>query len=63
MDESIGTYIGYNFFKNSWLGLGYNFNGFKESDFSSLRHSNQGAYLKFRLKFDQESLKDTLELF
>ena len=63
IDESIGTYIGYNLFKNSWLGLGYNFNGFKESDFANLRYSNQGVYLKFRMKFDQESLKDTIELF
>ena len=62
-DESFGGYVGYNLFKNGWIGLGYNFRGFKDDDFASLRQSNQGAYLRFRLKFDQESLKDTLALF
>jgi uncharacterized repeat protein (TIGR01451 family) len=58
IDESLGVYVGYNIFKNSWLGFGYNFSGFKDDDFSSLRWSQQGAYIRFFLKFDQESLED-----
>lgn len=62
-DQSFGVFSGYNIFKNSYLGLGYNFVGFYDSDFANLRNSKQGVYLQFRLKFDNESLKDTLEMF
>lgn len=63
MLESLGIYMGYNLFKNTYLGLGYNFEGYHDSDFDGLRRSDEGIYLKFRVKFDQESLEDTLNLF
>jgi len=62
MLESFGIYAGYNLFKNSYLGLGYNFEGYHDSDFDGLRNSEEGVYLKFRVKFDQESLEGALSL-
>ncbi len=61
--ESFGIYVGYNLFKNSYIGLGYNFEGYKDPDFDDLRSSQQGLYVRFRLKFDQESLQDVVRLF
>jgi len=63
MLESLGIYVGYNLFKNTYLGLGYNFEGYHDSDFSGFNSSEQGVYLKFRVKFDQESLQDVLNKF
>ena len=61
--ESLGVYVGYNLFKNTYIGLGYNFEGYHDSDFSAMSRSERGVYMKFRLKFDQESLRNTLNLF
>ena len=59
--ESLGIYMGYNLFKNTYLGLGYNFEGYADKDFNALRRSEQGVYFKFRVKFDQESLHDMIK--
>jgi uncharacterized repeat protein (TIGR01451 family) len=61
--NSVGTYIGYNLFLNTYIGLGYNFIGFDDGDFSKAQQSQQGAYLKFRVKFDQEGLEEALKFF
>ncbi len=54
-DTSFGVFGGYNIYKNVYLGLGYNFLGFYDSDFEGLRRSENGVYLQFRMKFDNES--------
>ena len=46
---------------NLWASIGYNFNGFRDEDFSQSNYTAKGIYLKFRLKFDQHSLGDALE--
>ncbi len=61
--ESLGVYVGYNLFKNAYVGLGYNFVGYEDPDFNSLRNSQEGVFVKFRLKFDQESLKNIVDKF
>ncbi len=61
--ESLGIYVGYNLFKNAYVGLGYNFRGYEDPDFDGLRSSQEGVYVKFRLKFDQESLENVLDKF
>jgi hypothetical protein len=45
---------------NLWISLGYNFTGFSDKDLSGSDHTAQGAFLKFRFKFDQNSVKDAL---
>jgi hypothetical protein len=58
---SAGPSVGYNVVKNAWVSLGYNFEGFRDEDFSQGNYTAEGVYLKFRLKFDQQSLNDALE--
>ncbi|MGV7120954.1 hypothetical protein ACVENA_09415 [Sphingopyxis sp. 550A] len=41
--------------KNANVTLGYNFAGFHDRDFEDARFSRSGAYVTFRLKFDQTS--------
>ncbi len=59
-DYSSGLYLGYNLFTNTWLGIGYNFDGFSDRDFSLQSYRKEGAYFRFRVKFDQESLREIL---
>ena len=44
-------------FKNANLTVGYNFAGFRDQDFESERFSRSGAYITFKLKFDQTSFQ------
>ncbi len=60
IDYALGLHVGYNVSKNSWLALGYNIKGFDDSDFSSQNSRINGPYLQIRVKFDQLSIKETL---
>ncbi len=55
---SYGPSVGYSVVKNVWLGLGYNVSGYNDRDFSMADHTAQGPYVRFRMKIDQQSLKD-----
>lgn len=55
---SIGPSTGYNIADNAWLSLGYNIWGFEDSDFDSAAYTVQGPYVRLRMKFDQQSVKD-----
>lgn len=57
-DYGYGASIGYNFVENIWASLGYNFEGFKDNDFSKADYTAKGTYIKFRIKFDQKSIRD-----
>ena len=46
-----GVAFGWNAYKNINLMLGYNFEGFEDSDFSSGTKTKEGAYIGFRAKF------------
>jgi hypothetical protein len=61
--HSIGGFLGYDFYKNLYLGLGYNFSGYYDKDLSENINTAKGAYLKMRVKFDNESLKMLTERF
>jgi hypothetical protein len=61
LDGSTGASVGYLAMTNAWVSLGYNFEGFRDEDFSQGNYTAEGVYLKFRLKFDQQSLNDALE--
>lgn len=47
-------------FDNANITLGYNFAGFHDRDFEEARYSRSGAYVTFKLKFDQTSLGSLL---
>ncbi|MFZ5756749.1 MAG: OmpA family protein [Pseudomonadota bacterium] len=57
-DESWGLFVGWSPVKNVWLSLGYNFKGFRDDDFSGASYRDQGLNLAFRLKFDQDSVRE-----
>jgi uncharacterized repeat protein (TIGR01451 family) len=57
-DYSLGSDIGYSPLTNTWLSLGYNFVGFSDEDFADANYTAQGAYLRFRAKFDQQSVRE-----
>jgi len=54
---SWGPEVGVMLFENFWVSVGYNFNGFYDDDFEGAEYWSKGPYLKFRLKFDERSLK------
>lgn len=57
LDYSLGGDIGYLLMANAWVSLGYNLRGFEDKDFSAANYTAQGPYLRFRLKFDQETMR------
>lgn len=57
-DYSWGVSAGFAPQTNMWISVGYNFEGFRDDDFSGSDYTAKGAYLKFRMKVDQESLRD-----
>jgi hypothetical protein len=61
VDFSSGVSVGCNLVKNIWISAGYNFVGFQDEDFSRADFTAQGPFVKFRLKFDQNSVKDLLK--
>ena len=60
---SYGLSVGLNAARNMWLSLGYNWDGFRDDDFTASGYTAEGAYLKFRLKFDQHSVREAAEWF
>ncbi|PKN13136.1 MAG: hypothetical protein CVU69_03825 [Deltaproteobacteria bacterium HGW-Deltaproteobacteria-4] len=58
-----GASIGYNLVKNAWFSVGYNFIGFTDRDFSAADFTAQGPFVKFRFKFDQNSVREALQQF
>jgi uncharacterized repeat protein (TIGR01451 family) len=57
-DYSCGNSVGYNIFENAWVSVGYNIWGFEDKDFASAAYTAQGPYVRFRIKFDQQTVKD-----
>ena len=53
-----GGSAGYNIVENAWVSLGYNVWGFTDKDFSAADYTAQGPYVRFKIKFDQNSVKD-----
>ncbi|HXZ84497.1 MAG TPA: hypothetical protein VEI82_03310, partial [Myxococcota bacterium] len=52
--------IGYIVAKNLWVTAGYNFGGYRDSDFSKSDWTSQGPFVTFKYKFDQQTLKELL---
>ncbi len=54
---SYGVSAGWDFAKNVWLSVGYNFDGFSDDDFSLAEYTAKGPFVKMRFKFDQYTFK------
>ena len=54
---SAGPSVGVNLFKNLWLSAGYNFAGYRDTDFTSAGYTARGAYTRLRFKFDSGTTK------
>tara|TARA_R110002073_G_scaffold206225_3_gene366001 strand:+ start:399 stop:7808 length:7410 start_codon:yes stop_codon:yes gene_type:complete len=61
-DYSYGVSVGYNMARNVWVSLGYNFDGFQDEDFSASEYTSEGIFLKYRVKFDQNTADSILGL-
>jgi uncharacterized repeat protein (TIGR01451 family) len=55
---SLGADVGVSFMTNAWVSIGYNLQGYNDHDFDDAHYLAQGPYLKFRIKFDQDTFKD-----
>jgi opacity protein-like surface antigen len=60
-DYCTGLSVGYNVMQNAWLSLGYNLTGFEDKDFSQANYTAQGPFVRFRFKFDQNSVRDAVK--
>jgi len=60
---STGLSFGWNMTRNIWLSVGYNFAGFNDRDFSAAGYTAAGPYIRFRMKFDQDTAAEAQELF
>ncbi|MFC1750666.1 OmpA family protein, partial [Pseudomonadota bacterium] len=60
-DYNSGVSVGHSFAKNVWVSVGYNFTGFRDEDFSRGNQTSEGAFVRFRIKFDQRSVKEAAE--
>jgi opacity protein-like surface antigen len=61
-DYGFGLYTSYNVMINMLLTLGYNWEGYEDRDFSLQTYRIEGPYLQFRMKLDQENLKDVVRM-
>ena len=53
--------LGYIVMKNLWVTAGYNWGGYRDTDFSKKDWTSQGPFVSFRYKFDQQTVKELLE--
>lgn len=63
IDYRTGLSLGYALIKNMWVSLGYNFTGFRDEDFSRADFTAAGPFVKFRIKFDQQSVREMVNWF
>ncbi len=55
LQYSNGLSVGWNMTHNVWLSMGYNFSGFDDADFAAAGYAMRGPYIRFRMKFDQDT--------
>ena len=53
-----GPSVGFSPAKNVWLGVGFNFAGYDDRDFSASNYTAYGPWLRLRFKIDQESVRE-----
>jgi len=57
-DYSLGGDVGCLVMTNAWVSAGYNLVGFEDDDFSDANYTAEGPYVRMRMKFDQQSVKE-----
>jgi hypothetical protein len=57
-EHQVGFDVGVTVATNVWLSVGFNLAGFRDEDFASARYSDQGPFLRLRIKADQDSFRD-----
>ena len=57
-EYSLGADLGMSLARNVWLAVGYNFAGFHDEDFSRNRYTDQGPFIKLRIKADQDTFRE-----
>lgn len=50
----IGAELGYLVATNLWVSTGYNFMGYQDDELANTSSTGEGAYLRFRFKFDED---------
>lgn len=55
-----GLEAGYQLKRNMWVSAGYNFMGFAERDLAGADATAKGAYVRMRMKFDENTLQGLL---
>lgn len=59
--SSLGLETGWDVGTNMWLSVGYNFKGYYDQDFTAAHYTAKGMFLRFRFKFDQDTVKAMAE--
>ncbi|HJS21082.1 MAG TPA: hypothetical protein VJ764_00370, partial [Steroidobacteraceae bacterium] len=62
-EYALGVDFGVTVARNVWIAVGYNFVGFHDEDFSRNRYTDQGPFIKLRIKADQDTFKDLAARF
>jgi hypothetical protein len=62
-EYSLGADLGINIARNVWIAVGYNFAGFHDEDFSRNRYTDQGPFIKLRIKADQDTFRELSSRF
>ncbi|MCZ6888082.1 MAG: OmpA family protein [Gammaproteobacteria bacterium] len=55
---AIGASAGHHLAHNLWVSAGYNIVGFEDEDFSAGNYTAQGPYVTFRMKVDQDAVRE-----
>lgn len=50
----VGAELGYLVVTNLWVSTGYNFMGYQDDELANTSSTGEGAYLRFRFKFDED---------
>ena len=50
----LGAEVGYLLATNLWVSAGYNFLGYQDDELANTSSTGEGAYLRFRFKFDED---------
>lgn len=50
----VGAEVGYLMATNLWVSAGYNVLGYQDNELANTSSTGQGAYIRFRFKFDEE---------
>jgi hypothetical protein len=55
-----GVEVGRSFGRKVWISAGWNFSGFADEEFAAADYTRQGPYLKFRMRFDEHTVRQYL---